>query len=177
MNGCACQKTALDNPSIMNLGTSLHVITHRSRGFTLIEIMIAVAIVAILAAIALPSFMDSIRKSRRADAFAALNAVQQAQERWRANKPAYAEGLTLAPAAPAPPGLGLPTTSSAGRYDIALSATGATGYTTTATAVVGSSQAADGNCSTLTVELSGGNIRFGSGAPPDWTDASRCWAR
>ena len=149
----------------------------RRRGFTLIEIMIAVAIVAILAAIALPSFMDSIRKSRRADAFAALNAVQQAQERWRANKPAYAEGLLLAPAAPAPPGLGLPTTSSGRRYTIALSATGATGYTATSTAVAGSSQAADGDCSTLAVKLAGGNVTYGSGAGPDWTDAGRCWAR
>jgi len=163
----------------MNHGTPPQVTARRPRGFTLIEIMITVAIVAILAAIALPSFMDSIRKSRRADAFAALNAVQQAQERWRANRPAYATNaqLTLAPAPVDPPGLGLSTTSSAGRYTIALSATGAAGYTATATAVDGSSQAADGDCSRLTVTLAGGNITFGSGAAPALTDPSRCWAR
>jgi prepilin-type N-terminal cleavage/methylation domain-containing protein len=37
-------------------------------GFTLIEVMIVVVIVAILAAIAIPSYQDSIRKTRRADA-------------------------------------------------------------------------------------------------------------
>ena len=67
------------------------------RGFTLIEAMIVVAVVAILAAVALPSFMDSIRKGRRSDAFAAISQVQQAQERWRANHASYADQLSTAP--------------------------------------------------------------------------------
>ena len=49
-------------------------------GYTLIEVMIALAIIAILASVAMPSFFDSIRKSRRSEAVAALSAVQQAQE-------------------------------------------------------------------------------------------------
>ncbi|MBK7458565.1 MAG: prepilin-type N-terminal cleavage/methylation domain-containing protein [Betaproteobacteria bacterium] len=60
-----------------------HARRETASGFTLVELMIAVVIVALLASIALPSFMDSIRKSRRSEAFAALSAVQQAQERWR----------------------------------------------------------------------------------------------
>mgnify|MGYP003609124512 FL=1 len=51
------------------------------KGFTLIELMIVVAIVAILAAIAYPSYQDSVRKSRRADAKAALLDLAQFMER------------------------------------------------------------------------------------------------
>jgi type IV pilus assembly protein PilE len=43
-------------------------LTHAAKGFTLIELMIVVAVVGILAAIAYPSYQDSVRKSRRADA-------------------------------------------------------------------------------------------------------------
>ena len=45
---------------------------HRGAGFTLTELMITVAIVGILASIAYPSYQDSVRKSRRGDAKAAL---------------------------------------------------------------------------------------------------------
>ncbi|MBK9683398.1 MAG: prepilin-type N-terminal cleavage/methylation domain-containing protein, partial [Betaproteobacteria bacterium] len=83
-----------------------HARRETASGFTLVELMIAVVIVALLASIALPSFMDSIRKSRRSEAFAALAQVQQAQERWRSNGSSYAESLTNA-ANGTPPGLGM----------------------------------------------------------------------
>lgn len=51
------------------------------RGFTLIELMIVVAIVGILAAIAYPSYQSSVEKSRRSDAMAALTAFSTAMER------------------------------------------------------------------------------------------------
>ena len=50
-------------------------------GFTLVELMIAVAIVGILSSIAIPSYQDSVRKSRRADAKAALLGFANAMER------------------------------------------------------------------------------------------------
>ena len=52
-----------------------------SSGFTLIEVMIVVALIALLATIAMPSYQDSIRKSRRADAKAALVQLAQFMER------------------------------------------------------------------------------------------------
>ena len=168
---------ALDNLRSMNPRTSTQASTPRRRGFTLIEIMIAVVIVAILAAIALPSFLDSVRKSRRSEAFAALATLQQAQERWRGNTAAYATDaqLTLLPHPAVPSGLGMTRATPNGYYTLLLSGTSAVGYTASATAQ--GNQANDGTCQLLTVEVAGGNIRYGSGAPPNFGDPGRCWAR
>ncbi len=61
----------------------------RSPGFTLIELMITVAIVAILAAIAYPSYQEQVRKGRRADAMAQLVTLAQAYERFYTSNNTY----------------------------------------------------------------------------------------
>jgi len=152
------------------------------RGFTLIELMIAVAVVGLLLALAYPSYLDQMRKGRRTDAFNALQTVQQAQERWRANRQAFAGSAQLtaplnAPN-PADAGLGLAAVSPAGYYDIAIASANATEYVVTATARSGTSQAADGACATLAVRMQGGNVSYGSGSPSlNWADPARCWPR
>lgn len=133
-------------------------------GFTLIELMITVAVVAILAMVALPSYFEQVRKSRRADAIAALNQIAQAQERWRANNPTYTTNLGST-------GLKVANPSS-GYYTLAASAATATGYTATATAA--GAQLKDTKCATLTLAASGGQFSYTSTGT---ATAQRCWNR
>ena len=59
-------------------------------GFTLIELMVAIAIIGILAAIAFPSYQDSVRKSKRAEGKAALLDLQNRLERYFIDRNSYA---------------------------------------------------------------------------------------
>lgn len=71
----------------------------RLTGFTLIELMITVAIVAILAAIAYPSYQEQVRKGRRADAMAQLVTFAQAYERYYTSNNTYVGFWATVPAA------------------------------------------------------------------------------
>lgn len=146
-------------------------------GFTLLELMIALVVVGILSAVAYPTFMDSIRKSRRSDATQALNAIQQAQERRRANQALYTADITGA----APAGLAMSDGTAGGYYTITAEGATATAYTLTATAVSGKSQVNDTNCVRLRIRVDSGNIFYGSapasGSTWDETAGNRCWAR
>ena len=129
-------------------------------GFTLIELMITVVVIGILAAVAYPSYLNSVRKSRRSDAVAALAAVQQAQERWRANNTTYTATLS---------DLGISSaTTQGGFYTLSLSGASGTGYTATATAISGTSQANDTGCIALTARLSAGAVT---------NEPASCWSK
>lgn len=135
-------------------------------GYTLIELMIVVGVIGLLAAIAYPAYQGQMNKGRRADAITAMTQIQQAQERWRANRPVYANQTELTAAAPA--GLGFAATSEKGYYTLALSDVTGTGYKLTATAVPGKSQSGDTGCTALVVTVAGGT---GTHTP------AKCWAR
>lgn len=141
----------------------------RPRGFSLVEMLAAVAIAAILAALAYPSYAQQLRKSRRSDAITRLALLQQAQERWRANHPTYA---TLAE-------LGMAQTTADGLYLLSIGQADSSGYVGTATAA--GAQTADVNCRVLRTTVAGGNTLLASGADESAGNAAaennRCWNR
>jgi len=149
----------------------------RSRGFTTIELLITLVVLGVLMAVAFPSYQSSLRKSRRVEAFNALTSIQQAQERHRSSNTTFTTNLTAAPSASIP-GLGQPATrTSSGYYDLAVTVVDTTTYVATATAVAGTSQANDTNCTVLAVRMEGAQVRYGAGATPNYADPNRCWAR
>ncbi|AHV36600.1 TPA: type IV pilin protein [Aeromonas dhakensis] len=113
----------------------------KQSGITLLELLVAVAIVAIIASIAYPSFSDGLRKSRRAEAFKGLLSMQLKQEEFRVSNTSY--GTT-------PSQVGNPTSS---YYDFTISGATATTYTLIATskgAQVGDKSGSTA-CDTLTL--------------------------
>ena len=122
----------------------------KSRGFTLTEILIVVAIMGILAAIAYPSYQDSVRKSRRADARAVLLEAAQFMERR------YTENLTAGYAGVAlPANLTVsPSGSAAGSQYYDITVTNLAQNTFTLNAAPTGAQSSD-KCGTLTLTNTG----------------------
>ena len=132
----------------------------KARGFTLIEIVITVAIIGILVAIAVPSYQGQLRKGRRAEAQAFITQVAQKEQQYLLDARQYAVGsnaltdLSLTP----------PTTVS-DHYKITVEA-GNTTPSFIITASAGSSvQSADGD---LTLTHTGEKKRMVGGTDKGW---------
>lgn len=123
---------------------------NKTRGFTLIELMITIAIVAIIATIAIPSYTDQVRKGRRAEAVSELGRLQMAQERWRADRSAYGTLAQIGGVSPLPSGYySIAVSTPGGNCGSGTAASSANSFAITATAA--GAQAADSTCATLTL--------------------------
>jgi type IV pilus assembly protein PilE len=133
------------------------MVRQRIRGFTLLEIMIVVAIVGILAAIVLPSYQNQVRKANRSAAQQFLMDVATKEQQILMDTRSYvavADGNFGNKPSDASPGVGIPQPpATSGRYTFAVAVVNtATPPTFTITATAINDQAVDGN---LTVDQSG----------------------
>ena len=128
---------------------------NRNRGFTLIELMIAVAILAIVATIAIPAYNRYSQRTYRAEAQADLLACAQALERYAAQNFNYSGADTPFAAGT----LCSPTSAEQGRYAFTLGNLGANTFTLTATPDENGPMKDDG---TLTYDQAGRRTWAGS---------------
>jgi type IV pilus assembly protein PilE len=123
----------------------------RETGFTLIELMITIAIVAILSAVAIPSYSNYVQRGRLTEAFTMLSAMQpKAEEQWSNNR-TYA-------------GLQLPTNTVNFSYTADLKDSS---YTITASGI---NKMADFE---FTIDQNGN--RATTRVPTGWTASTSCW--
>lgn len=125
-------------------------------GFTLIEVMVTVAIVGILLAVAVPAYGDYVIRSRLSEAFTSLGAAQPAAEQFWSNNRTYV-------------GFGAATTfpSNTPNFGYALSGETASTYTVIAT---GTGKMAG---FVYTIDQNGGHTTAAS--PPGWGTSATCW--
>ncbi|MES1951488.1 type IV pilus biogenesis protein PilE [Salinisphaera sp. S4-8] len=134
---------------------------HRAtKGFTLIELMITVAIVGILAAIAYPSYLDQVRQSRRADAQSALLQAANRQERYFTTQYTYADTLDK---------LGMPAVTENDAYTLNVRGD-ANGFVITATA---QNDQVNDDCTSLTINERGQKAANGTGS--NTAISQQCW--
>ena len=146
------------------------------RGFTLIELMIAVVVAGILAAIAIPGYQQYMMKARREDARTTLAAMVQAQERLRTGSAAYSSDPSSLMGGAA----GATATSPKGYYvmtitDLTPAVNYVSGYEIHAKPSESSTQYSDTACRDIFVRMQGGTLSYRDGNMSTTATSSPCW--
>lgn len=124
-----------------------------ANGFTLIEMMVTVALVGILTAVALPQYRDYVTRARLGDAFAALATVQPAAEQYWSNQRTFV-GFDRLPVNTA-------------NFTYALTSATVPAYTVTATGI--------GSATGFTYTVDQSGARATTNSPSGWGTSTTCW--
>lgn len=135
--------------------------------YTIVELVIALALLALLTALATPGWRSVLMKERRHEAIALLQQFALRQEQFRLHHNRYADSSELPQ--PPPAGLGIPATAT--HYELSVTLTGGS-YTATASARPGSAQYDDLQCRRFTVDSAG---RRESTAATGALTTNHCW--
>jgi type IV pilus assembly protein PilE len=137
-------------------------------GFTLIEVMVALAVVAVTTLIAASTYRSHVRRSHRVEAVQALLVAATEQEKFYLANGRYGDRLD-AVAGEEPPGLPVSSRTPSGHYTLRIAAATAAEYRIVAT---GSGNGADPLCRTLTIDESGRRTATDSRGA---YSTGRCW--
>jgi type IV pilus assembly protein PilE len=137
----------------------------QTSGWTLSELLVSLALMAVLSAVALPAFQSQQRQARRSDAQSTLQQLQLAQARWRGTQSSHAADLaSLGWAGDLSPG---------GHYRLAIADADSEGYSLIATPI--GAQARDSACAPMRLQLRHmATVVFSSGSDLA-SDPGRCW--
>lgn len=138
------------------------------RGFTLIEVMIVVAIVGILAAVALPSYSRYVTRAKLPEAFSVLSGMGLSAQRYFQDNRTYADTSGINGC---PPGVGVANGTSK-HFNFACSNVAAATITMTATGI-------GTDLSGIVFTLNQNNARATTSVPSGWTGSNggACWVR
>ena len=120
----------------------------KNNGFSLIEVMIAIAIVAILASIAYPSYISYLTSSRRTEAMGALQRFANVQEQFYSDHQRYAKNM-------AELGFADPYVSENGHYQVVTNSSSLTSDFTLTASAQGVQATNDADCKELKLQHNG----------------------
>ncbi len=138
-----------------------------SVGFTLIELMIVLVILAIVVAIAVPMYSSQVQQSRRTEARTAVLELAGREEKYFSANNSYTDDPTQLGYAPVGSGAAFPL-STGTYYQIAVPVATATTYLITAAPSPGSPQNNDAQCTSFSVDQTGNQTATG-------TLGNACW--
>ncbi|BBW92157.1 type IV minor pilin protein PilE [Pseudoalteromonas sp. PS1M3] len=137
---------------------------NKQRGFTLIELMIAVAIVGIIAAVAVPNYTEYVKRASRAEAASALLDAANKQEQYFVDNRAYSTSFS---------DLGIQSKTENGHFELTINVVNSNEFTITAKPIAGAVKG-DADCTSLTINDVG--LKGATGSKGD-TDINYCWGR